>query len=364
MRLVLVWVTCAAGLVGGMVEAEAPSQSVRPVNRPASQPAVDIGTDVAMLSATAMAVLDAPIAPTMPSPGVAQPEAAAPIPATASTVQTTQSGVVVRIGADIRPRPRGGYFATVPIETPVPEDEIVQVTRHVMRVGFNAETRPTARPPHPLAKENLTLAAVAVPVAPGAPHPKARPAGLKKLFQRKERYTTKGAICGVNAIKGSRIAPIGKSGSRCGIDKPVRVTEVSGVRLSRPATIDCTTAKALNTWVSTGVKPAFGKRGGGVTELTVVAHYACRTRNNVPGGKLSEHAKGHAIDVAGVGLADGTKVTVLKGWRSRKNSKPLKKMHASACGPFGTVLGPKADRYHQDHFHVDTARYRSGSYCR
>jgi len=28
------------------------------------------------------------------------------------------------------------------------------------------------------------------------------------------------------------------------------------------------------------------------------------------------------------------------------------------------VLGPEAARYHQDHFHFDTARYRSGSYCR
>jgi len=39
-------------------------------------------------------------------------------------------------------------------------------------------------------------------------------------------------------------------------------------------------------------------------------------------------------------------------------------MHRAACGPFGTVLGPNADRFHQDHFHFDTARHRSGPYCR
>jgi hypothetical protein len=39
-------------------------------------------------------------------------------------------------------------------------------------------------------------------------------------------------------------------------------------------------------------------------------------------------------------------------------------MHKAACGPFGTVLGPNSNRFHQDHFHFDTARYRSGSYCR
>jgi hypothetical protein len=27
-------------------------------------------------------------------------------------------------------------------------------------------------------------------------------------------------------------------------------------------------------------------------------------------------------------------------------------------------LGPDADRYHQDHFHLDTASHRSGPYCR
>jgi hypothetical protein len=42
----------------------------------------------------------------------------------------------------------------------------------------------------------------------------------------------------------------------------------------------------------------------------------------------------------------------------------MRRAHKTACGPFGTVLGPNADRYHQDHFHFDTARYRSGSYCR
>jgi hypothetical protein len=28
------------------------------------------------------------------------------------------------------------------------------------------------------------------------------------------------------------------------------------------------------------------------------------------------------------------------------------------------VLGPNANSFHRDHFHFDTARYRSGSYCR
>lgn len=172
-----------------------------------------------------------------------------------------------------------------------------------------------------------------------------------------------GAICGNPAILGERIDPIG-SGGACGIAKPVRVLSVGGVTLSTPARMDCTTANALHRWMEKGAKPAIDKRGGGISELHVMASYACRTRNNRRGAKLSEHAKGHAIDIGGVVLRDGTRVSVLEGWNTGTDGKALRKMHSAACGPFGTVLGPNADRHHRNHFHFDTARYRSGPYCR
>jgi len=98
-------------------------------------------------------------------------------------------------------------------------------------------------------------------------------------------------------------------------------------------------------------------------QIQVAAHYACRTRNNRPGARLSEHALGIAIDISAFVLADGTRLTVLNDWRGR-NGQLMKRLHASACGPFGTVLGPNSDRHHQDHFHFDVAEYRNGSYCR
>ena len=150
----------------------------------------------------------------------------------------------------------------------------------------------------------------------------------------------------------------------CHVAAPIAVSEVAGVRLSRPALMTRGTAEALAIWVHKGAKPAIGKRGGGLVELKVAAHYACRTRNNKRGGKLSEHAKGRAIDISEFLLADGSRITVLDGWNRKGDGKILRAMHASACGPFGTVLGPKADRHHRDHFHFDTASYRSGSYCR
>lgn len=197
---------------------------------------------------------------------------------------------------------------------------------------------------------------IAVPLSACADlRPKARPMGLA---------SSAGSICGVPGIAGTKIAPVKGRISGCGIADPVRVTSVDGVLLSQPATIDCQTAVALRDWVRDGVRPAIGKSGGGVASVQVAAHYACRTRNNRPGAKISEHGKGRAIDISAIGLADGSRITVLDGWRNRAQGPILKKIWRAACGPFGTVLGPDGDKYHQDHFHLDTARYRSGSYCR
>lgn len=174
----------------------------------------------------------------------------------------------------------------------------------------------------------------------------------------------KGAICGVDAIKGVQLSPIAGRIEGCGVGEPVRVTSVDGVTLSPSAIMDCTTAKALNLWVNKSAKPAVGRLGGGVTELKVAAHYACRNRNNQKGARISEHGRGRAIDISAIILKNGAALTVLKGWRDPQQSKILKVMHKSACAFFGTVLGPSSDKFHQDHFHFDTARYRSGSYCR
>ena len=84
----------------------------------------------------------------------------------------------------------------------------------------------------------------------------------------------------------------------------------------------------------------------------------------MPGARISEHGKGRAIDISGFRLQDGTLITLRNGWNGKETGPLLRKMHADACGIFGTVLGPESDRFHLDHFHFDTARYRSGAFCR
>jgi len=183
-------------------------------------------------------------------------------------------------------------------------------------------------------------------------------------LRRKQKALAAGAVCGDSAIQGAAVGRVPGRVSGCGLDDAVSVSSISGVRLSMKSTMDCGTARALKTWVDGSAIPALSGKGGGLREITVAAHYACRRRNNSKTGKISEHGKGRAIDISGFRLANGSEITVLRNWTSGSSGKALRRMHAEACGPFGTVLGPKANRFHLDHFHFDTARYRSGSYCR
>jgi len=182
------------------------------------------------------------------------------------------------------------------------------------------------------------------------------------LFAQEDPPEPRGGDFGVDGLVAVSRNAFGDGG--CHVAAPIEVTEVAGVRLSRPALMTKETAEALATWVEDGAKPAIGERGGGLVEMTVAAHYACRTRNHQPGARLSEHSKGKAIDLSEFVMRDGSMITVEGGWGSDADGKILRQMHAAACGPFGTVLGPNADRHHHNHFHFDTASYRSGPYCR
>lgn len=254
----------------------------------------------------------------------------------------------------IRPDPRATTTAAMFVAPDVP--------------GLSQSFRPQARVSGPdAARLSPMIAGVVLARGITGPtlsiRPDNRPANLHKAMSRRVRNAG-GGICNDPSIQGEAIAPIKGRIRGCGVQEAVRVRAVSGVTLTQPATIDCPTARALRTWVDKGARPAVGNQGGGIKSLRVVAHYACRTRNNQKGARISEHGKGRAVDIAAVNLQDGTQISVLRDWGKGRKGTALKKMHRAACGPFGTVLGPNSDRFHRDHFHFDTARYRSGAYCR
>lgn len=183
------------------------------------------------------------------------------------------------------------------------------------------------------------------------------PATRKERRKKKrEMESMEGAVCGVPSIKGQEISSIRSNIDGCGVPEAVAITSVSGVRLSQAATVDCSIAKALNSWVNDVAQPAFD---GKLVELRVAAHYACRSRNNIKGAKISEHGKGKAIDIAAFTLANGTALSVKEDY-----NKLLRRIYKAACPYFKTTLGPGSDGYHEDHFHFDTSARDSGAYCR
>lgn len=231
--------------------------------------------------------------------------------------------------------------------------------------GPDSSARPEARP-NPSA--DATIDRSALENDQGGFFKSLRPVfrSRKAARQQAQQQTAlaAGSVCGDPAIQGEAIGNVTDSTAGCGIENAVSVASVSGVSLSTKSTMDCGTARALKSWVDSSAKPALSRKGGGLREIKVAAHYACRRRNNSKTGKISEHGKGRAIDISAFEMMDGSEISVLKGWNAFRSRKAMRKMHADACGPFGTVLGPKANRFHLDHFHFDTARHRNGSYCR
>lgn len=147
----------------------------------------------------------------------------------------------------------------------------------------------------------------------------------------------------------------------CGAERPFVITALNGghVALTPAATLRCPMVRPVEAWLQNVVQPAARRYlNTSVVRLKVAASYACRSRNNKPGAKLSEHGRANALDVSAFHLADGSVVSIKGNWRDFGSSgRFLRATHSGACRHFSTVLGPDADRHHHDHLHLDLARH-------
>ncbi len=159
----------------------------------------------------------------------------------------------------------------------------------------------------------------------------------------------------------------------CGIPAPVSVKglDSGAVAFTTEALLNCDLAETLATWMGDTVQPiAKQTLGHTVTGLRIAASYACRNRDSLADAKLSEHARGNAIDISAFKVAGIGWIDVESGWNGGgAKADFLRQVRASACGPFTTVLGPGSDSYHATHFHLDRAKRRTagpshGLYCK
>jgi hypothetical protein len=150
----------------------------------------------------------------------------------------------------------------------------------------------------------------------------------------------------------------------CSIPHPIVVKGLGrGIGLEPEAVLNCATAEATANFTADVIAPAAKSVFG--MELSAISHgsaYVCRPRNGTT--KLSEHAFGNALDIAGFVLAGGRRIAVA-ATSEPKEADFLAKIRMTACGPFKTVLGPGTDADHSLHFHFDLAKRRNGgTYCR
>ncbi len=145
----------------------------------------------------------------------------------------------------------------------------------------------------------------------------------------------------------------------CAIPLPVklRALAVGGgeIAISAEPILDCRLAERLADWIGNVVEPlARHHLGAGLAAVETGPGYACRKRNNLATGKLSEHAKGNALDIAAFALSDGRRIAVHPGDRpTPAEAAFLAAVRTTACGYFLTVLGPGSDAAHAEHLHLD-----------
>ena len=156
-------------------------------------------------------------------------------------------------------------------------------------------------------------------------------------------------------------------GNGCGTDKPIAPSSpLPGIAFKPEGKMRCEAALALAQWVKESVIPsAAALDNGKIVTINQASTYICRLRNNAATGRISEHARGNAIDIASFTFENGRTVAI----EPRREDPTLtgafqRAASASACLYFTTVLDPESDAAHETHFHLDVIERNGGfRYC-
>lgn len=170
------------------------------------------------------------------------------------------------------------------------------------------------------------------------------------------------------------------SAGQCGWQAASRISGMGEVRFSSPFALACGAAVALARWEHQVLQPAARAwLGAPVVRIEHLGSYACRRIAGSAGpGRLSEHARANALDVAAFTLQDGRRISVLGDWQGKAvqagapgsaaaapgtpaspQAAFLRQVRDGACHGFAAVLGPDYNAAHRDHFHLDRGPFRA-----
>ncbi len=156
---------------------------------------------------------------------------------------------------------------------------------------------------------------------------------------------------------------------------PFKVSALANgaVSVEKAVTIDCSMIPALEAWLAEVVQPSRPRavRVAKWSELEAFGGYSCRSVDNIR-ELSSPNTPSAMLSISPAsGSPNGREISIVRDWKKAdtQESAFLHEIHAGACQHFTTVLGPGADVFHYNHFHLDLAMHGSTNtgprrYCR
>ena len=175
--------------------------------------------------------------------------------------------------------------------------------------------------------------------------------------------------CPARLAEVARAEPVARPRAKdraCTVPTPVRVDAVRAGDREIPLTgrpvMHCETAFEFALWVRERAAPLARKvMRRRLVALETGPGFQCRRRNRRKTGRLSEHAFGNAVDVAGFRFARGAFAVAPRRKLKRRQWRYLQAVRQGACERFTTVLGPGSNAAHANHLHFDLGRaWRNG----
>ena len=143
-----------------------------------------------------------------------------------------------------------------------------------------------------------------------------------------------------------------REGSDCGAPAPVRLISLGKapqVAFSPPPTLTCDMVAALHKWLERDVQPLARKvLAAPVVRIETMSSYSCRNAYGRVHGRLSEHARANALDIAAFVTAGGQAAQVMADWGPTQReiaaaAATEKTATAAAAAPPAASTGRVAD---------------------
>jgi hypothetical protein len=236
---------------------------------------------------------------------------------------------------------------------------VAAVAPVIMAQAVGAQPEPPLPPRRPVAASSPATPLQTPPEAPSAAATAGEPLGAREANPC--LASLRAAGFGIEPAEPPQV-----SNELCRIETPVRLKTVpvlskpeTAVRLADQPILACRFADRFGHWIGDLVAPLVaGNKGTELKAVRTGPGFECRNRNRAQTGKLSAHAEGLAIDIAGFELANGSTLRI-EPEAGAAADPALASLRTAACGWFTTVLGPGSDAAHHDHLHVDIQQHGS-----